>query len=85
MPDHNDNLGGRLPLADPAALTGQQRELFDRMMTTVVPWADVPRNQGASAGIAGWPGTSATGFFGRKTAGISVVSAKPTATTNTTV
>jgi 4-carboxymuconolactone decarboxylase len=35
-----DNLGGRLPLADPASLTSAQRELFDRMMATVVPWAE---------------------------------------------
>lgn len=40
MSDHTDWLGGRLPLADPATLTPAQRELFDRMMTTVVPWAD---------------------------------------------
>jgi 4-carboxymuconolactone decarboxylase len=35
-----DALGGRLPLADPAALTGEQRALFDRMMSRIVPWAD---------------------------------------------
>jgi 4-carboxymuconolactone decarboxylase len=39
QPQHS-NLGGRLPLADPACLTSAQRELFDRMMATVVPWAD---------------------------------------------
>jgi 4-carboxymuconolactone decarboxylase len=32
-------LGGRLPLADPAALTGAGRELFDRIQATAVPWA----------------------------------------------
>lgn len=37
--DHADNLGGRLPLADPATLTGAQREAFDQMMATVVPFA----------------------------------------------
>jgi 4-carboxymuconolactone decarboxylase len=35
--DHG--LGGRLPLADPDALTGTQRVLFDRITTTAVPWA----------------------------------------------
>lgn len=32
-------LGGRLPLIDPATLIGAQREMFDQMMATVVPWA----------------------------------------------
>jgi 4-carboxymuconolactone decarboxylase len=40
MSDHNDGLGGRLPLADPATLSAAQRELFDKMTSTVVPWAD---------------------------------------------
>ena len=40
MSDHDDGLGGRLPLADPAKLTAAQRELFDKMTSTVVPWAD---------------------------------------------
>ena len=35
-----DNLGGRLPLTDPATLTSGQRELFDLMMNTMVPWAN---------------------------------------------
>ena len=39
MSDHDDALGGRLPLADPADLVGAQRELFDKMTSTVVPWA----------------------------------------------
>ena len=38
--DAADALGGRLPLADPATLTGEQRALFDRMMAHIVPWAD---------------------------------------------
>jgi 4-carboxymuconolactone decarboxylase len=33
-------LGGRLPLADPAALTGAQRELFNAMNATQLPWAN---------------------------------------------
>ncbi len=33
-------LGGRLPLVDPAAMTATQRALYDKMMASVVPWAD---------------------------------------------
>ena len=40
MSDHTDTLGGRLPLADPAALNPAQREIFDRMATRIVPWAN---------------------------------------------
>ena len=32
-------LGGRLPLVDPAALTGTARELFGHIQQHVVPWA----------------------------------------------
>jgi 4-carboxymuconolactone decarboxylase len=40
MSDPPTGLGGRLALADPSSLTGPQRELFDRVMTSVVPLAD---------------------------------------------
>src|ERR1700730_2561782 len=40
MTDHADALGGRLPLAGPTDLVGAQRDLFDKMTSTVVPWAD---------------------------------------------
>src|ERR1700739_5163426 len=40
MTNHSDPLAGRLPLADPTDLVGAQRELFDKMTSTVVPWAD---------------------------------------------
>jgi 4-carboxymuconolactone decarboxylase len=40
MTDSTDKLGGRLPLVDPATLTGAQRDVFDRLMTTFVPWAN---------------------------------------------
>ena len=40
MSDQTDTLGGRLPLADPAALNPAQREIFDRMASRIVPWAD---------------------------------------------
>jgi 4-carboxymuconolactone decarboxylase len=40
MPDQTDTLGGRLPLAHPAALNPAQREVFDRMATRIVPWAN---------------------------------------------
>jgi 4-carboxymuconolactone decarboxylase len=38
--DQTDTLGGRLPLADPAALSPAQREIFDRKATKIVPWAN---------------------------------------------
>ena len=38
--DHTDELGGRLPLADPATLNPEQRAAFDRMMTRIAPSAD---------------------------------------------
>ncbi|WP_428395192.1 carboxymuconolactone decarboxylase family protein [Lichenicoccus sp.] len=34
------NLGGRIPLLDPAALTGEQRAIYDRLKHTMVKWAD---------------------------------------------
>jgi hypothetical protein len=40
MSDQTDTLGGRLPLTDPAALNPAQREIFDRMATRIVPWAN---------------------------------------------
>jgi 4-carboxymuconolactone decarboxylase len=40
MPSQTDTLGGRLPLADPAALSPAQREIFDRMATRIIPWAN---------------------------------------------
>jgi len=36
----SDTLGGRLPLADPAALNPPQRNIFDRLTSTIVPWAN---------------------------------------------
>jgi 4-carboxymuconolactone decarboxylase len=40
MSTHTETLGGRLPLADPATLTDDQRNVFDLLMTTLVPWAE---------------------------------------------
>ena len=53
MSDNPDHLGGRLPLADPATLTGAQREIFDQMTRTVVPLAE----------RAGFQSTTADGRF----------------------
>ena len=36
----NGDLGGRLPLVDADTLDAAQRELFDRLQATVVPWSD---------------------------------------------
>jgi 4-carboxymuconolactone decarboxylase len=49
MSDQTDTLGGRLPLADPAALNPAQREIFDRMATKIVPWANDARFQSTAA------------------------------------
>jgi hypothetical protein len=79
---------------DVAAVTGQLglceeavdcARLFLRGLKSLAIVRSGPGNYGASAAIAGWPGTSAAGFLGRNAAGISMVSAKPTATTNTSV
>ena len=48
MSDHTDTLGGRLPLADPATLNSTQREIFDRMATRIVPWANDAHFQGTA-------------------------------------
>jgi long-chain acyl-CoA synthetase len=40
MSGQSDTLGGRLPLADPAALNPPQRNIFDRLTSTIVPWAN---------------------------------------------
>jgi 4-carboxymuconolactone decarboxylase len=46
-PSHT--MGGRLPLADPSTLTGAQRELFNAMETTQVPWANEAGFQATTA------------------------------------
>src|SRR5260370_16880270 len=33
-------LGGRLPLLDPQALSIGQKDIYDRLNTTMIPWAD---------------------------------------------
>jgi 4-carboxymuconolactone decarboxylase len=43
-------LGGRVALFDPGAVTGTQRELFDRIAATAVPWA---QRSGFAATTAG--------------------------------
>jgi 4-carboxymuconolactone decarboxylase len=40
MTKPSQTLGGRLPLADPTTLTGPQRELFNAVYATQVPWAN---------------------------------------------
>ena len=39
MPDTTTSLGGRLPLASRSALSGAKVELFDRLISDAVPWA----------------------------------------------
>jgi 4-carboxymuconolactone decarboxylase len=48
MSERTDTLGGRLPLADPAALKPAQREIFDRMAAKIVPWANDAQFQGTA-------------------------------------
>jgi 4-carboxymuconolactone decarboxylase len=36
----SENLGGRLPLLDPAKLSETQREVYDLANSTMVPWAE---------------------------------------------
>ena len=43
------SLGGRLPLLDPAELPGRQREVYDRINSTMVPWADAAHFQSKAA------------------------------------
>jgi 4-carboxymuconolactone decarboxylase len=40
MSNQTETLGGRLPLLDPQTLSAEQKELYDRMNQTTVPWAD---------------------------------------------
>ena len=39
MPDQTKTLGGRLPLLDPETLSGAQKEAYDHIGKTYVPWA----------------------------------------------
>jgi acyl-CoA synthetase (AMP-forming)/AMP-acid ligase II len=50
MSDQTSTLGGRLPLADPAALNPAQRANFDRMAARIVPWANEAQFQSTAAG-----------------------------------
>jgi 4-carboxymuconolactone decarboxylase len=45
----SQNLGGRLPLLDPAKLSVKQREVYDRTIATMVPWADAAHFQSRTA------------------------------------
>jgi 4-carboxymuconolactone decarboxylase len=49
MSDQTDVLGGRLPLADPAALNPAQRKIFDRMADRIIPWANDARFHSTAA------------------------------------
>jgi 4-carboxymuconolactone decarboxylase len=40
MTVHNEKLGGRLPLLDPRTLSVAQKQIYDRINTTFVPWSD---------------------------------------------
>src|ERR1700721_1641524 len=40
MTDQTENLGGRLPLLDPQALSAAQKEVYGRLSNTFVRWSD---------------------------------------------
>jgi 4-carboxymuconolactone decarboxylase len=40
MSIQSENLGGRLPLLDPKKISGAQKELYNREVSTMVPWAE---------------------------------------------
>ena len=40
MTDAESPLGGRLPLIDPATLSGDQKNLYETMRSTLITWAD---------------------------------------------
>src|ERR1700747_3857040 len=40
MSANSEMLGGRLPLLDPQALSVEQKEIYDRLNRTMIPWAD---------------------------------------------
>jgi 4-carboxymuconolactone decarboxylase len=40
MAAHTEDLGGRLPLLNPLALSAQQRDLYDRINATFGKWSD---------------------------------------------
>jgi 4-carboxymuconolactone decarboxylase len=40
MTNQESTLGGRLPLIDPATLSGNQKDLYQTMRSTLIPWAD---------------------------------------------
>jgi hypothetical protein len=39
------SLGGRLPLLDPVKLSARQTEAYDRINSTMVPWAEAAHFQ----------------------------------------
>jgi len=45
----SDNLGGRLPLLDPAKLSETQREVYNLANSTMVPWAEAAHFQSKTA------------------------------------
>jgi 4-carboxymuconolactone decarboxylase len=49
MTVQSQNLGGRLPLLDPAKLSEKQRKVYDRTIAMFVPWADAAHFQSRTA------------------------------------
>lgn len=49
MPENSSTLGGRLPLLEPKTLDGAQKELYDRINSVFVPWAETAGFQSKTA------------------------------------
>ena len=45
----DSELGGRLPLIDPATLEGDQKQLYEQIRSTLIPWAESNGFQGVTA------------------------------------
>jgi 4-carboxymuconolactone decarboxylase len=46
MTEPDSTLGGRLPLINPRTLTGDRRDLYETMRSTLIPWAESNGFQG---------------------------------------
>ena len=43
MTIHDDDLGGRLRLRNPADLPAAQKQIYDRLNTGMIQWGETPR------------------------------------------
>ena len=50
MPDQTENLGGRLPLLDPRELSAGQKNVYDILNKTMIPWTEKSGFQSTTEG-----------------------------------